>query len=162
MDGKEERVTIRTLTREDTPRLARMDQEIGGRSRQTWYEKKVEQAMKDTDIVISLGAEVDGMLVGALMGSVRFGEFGIPEPVAVLDTILVDRRFRGQNVASRMMDQLLKNLRGLRVSRLRTEVGWDELELIGFFKNVGFVPAPRLVLEIEPEKAKLSEEGERS
>lgn len=154
MDVEQDRVIIRTLTREDTPRLVRMDQEISGRSRQTWYERKVEQAMRDTDIVISLGAEIEGSLVGALMGSVRFGEFGIPEPVAVLDTILVDRRFRGKNIGLKMMDQLLKNLRGLRVSRLRTEVGWDELELIGFFKSVGFKPASRLVLEIDPEKAR--------
>lgn len=149
MEGDDDRVIIRTLTRDDTSRLVRMDQEISGRTRQTWYERKVEQALRDTDVVISLGAELDDLLVGALMGSVRYGEFGMPEPIAVLDTMLVDRRFRGQGIGARLMDQLLKNLRGLRISRLRTEVGWDELELIGFFRHLGFAPAPRLVLELD-------------
>jgi predicted N-acetyltransferase YhbS len=158
MDVEGDSVIIRTLNREDTARLVRMDQEIGGRTRHAWYEGKMAQALKDTDVVISLGAEMDGTLVGALMGSVRFGEFGIPEPIAVLDTILVDGRYRGRRIGLRMMDQLLKNLRGLRVSCLRTEVGWDELELLGFFRRVGFAPAPRLVLEIDPALARLAEE----
>jgi GNAT superfamily N-acetyltransferase len=154
MDGEAgDGLIIRTLAREDVERLVRMDQEIGGRSRRAWYERKVERALRDSDVVISLGAELDDLLVGALMGSVHFGEFGLPEPVAILDTMLVDRRFRGQGVGARMLDQLLKNLRGLRSPRLRTEVGWDELELIGFFKRAGFVAVPRLVLELDVESA---------
>jgi len=162
MDGQDEPVIIRTLRRDDSTRLARMDQEISGRSRQAWFEGKVAQALDDTDVLISLGAEMDGLLVGAVLGSVRFGEFGIPEPIAVLDTLLVDRRFHRRGVGLQLMDQLLKNLRGLRIARLRTEVGWDEFELLGFFRRVGFAPVPRLVLEVDPGEVKspLISEGE--
>jgi GNAT superfamily N-acetyltransferase len=149
MDGSRDDLIIRTLRRDDTARLVRLDQEISGRARQTWYERKVDRALKDTDVMISLGADVDGLLVGALLGSVHFGEFGLPEPIAVLDTMLVDRKFRGTGIGAAMLDQLLKNLRGLRISRLRTEVGWNELELIGFFEKAGFVPVPRLILELD-------------
>jgi GNAT superfamily N-acetyltransferase len=140
---------IRALMSEDTPRLVRMDLEISGRSRQTWYERRVTRALKDADIMVSLGAEIDGLLVGALLGAVHYGEFGQPEPIAILDTMLVDRRFRGKGIGGAMLDQLVKNLQGLRISRLRTEVGWDEVELISFFGKVGFVPVPRLVLELD-------------
>ncbi len=139
--------TIRTLRREDGARLAKIDAAITGRSRELWFQKKLERTLGETDVGVSVGAEKDGILVGALMGTVRFGEFGLLEPVAVLDTVLVDPGFAGQGVASAMLEQLLVNLRALRVSALRTEVSWDETDLIAFFRKAGFSPAPRLVLE---------------
>ena len=45
------------------------------------------------------------------------------------------------------MRQLRLNLGALRISTLRTEVAWDDLELLAFLKREGFVPASRLCLE---------------
>lgn len=140
---------VRNLRAEDLPALVRIDQRITGRSRRAWYEGRLRRALTDTDVNISLGAEVDGQLVGVVLGSVHYGEFGQPEPVAVLDTLLVDRYFGRKGVGRALMTQLTKNLQGLRVERLRTEVAWTEQELIGFLARVGFRPASRLVLELE-------------
>ena len=46
-----------------------------------------------------------------------------------------------------LIEQLLLNLSALRIERVRTEVAWDEHELMAFFARAGFAPAPRLVLE---------------
>jgi len=140
--------TIRILRVSDCQRLVAMDHAISGRKRQAWYQGKLKRALSEADVRISLGAEVDGMLVGALLGSVHYGEFGQPEPVAILDTVLVDREFGRRGIARALLDQLLFNLAGLRIERLRTEVGWNDQELIGFFAQSGFVPVPRLVLEL--------------
>jgi ribosomal protein S18 acetylase RimI-like enzyme len=140
--------TIRTLRAADCPRLVAMDYAISGRKRQAWYEGKLKRALSDADVKVSLGAELDGMLVGALLGSVHYGEFGQPEPVAILDTVLVDRDFARRGIARALLEQLVFNLGGLRIERLRTEVGWNDQELIGFFARFGFAPVPRLVLEL--------------
>ncbi len=140
--------TIRTLRAADCARLVTMDHAIGGRKRQAWYEGKLKRALNETDVRISLGAELDDMLVGALLGSVHYGEFGQPEPLAILDTVLVDRQFARRGIARALLDQLLFNLAGLRIERLRTEVAWTDQELIGFFARSGFAPVPRLVLEL--------------
>ena len=147
MDGDRDDLIIRSLRLDDTARLVRIDQQITGRNRKAWYEGKLRRALEESDVRISLGAEMDGILVGALLGSLHYGEFGQPEPIAILDTILVDRAFRGRGVATAMLEQLLKNLRGLGIERLRTEVAWDEHELTRFLGSKGFVPVPRLVLE---------------
>ena len=149
MDGEETAngVTVRALSREDLARLVRMDERATGRNRRAWYEGKIRVALEDSDLRISLGAEVDGILVGALLGSLQYGEFGVPEPVAVLDTILVDGDFRGRGIGTAMFDQLVKNLEALGIDRLRTEVAWNHGELIGFLGEKGFTPAARLVLE---------------
>ncbi|MCC6747748.1 MAG: GNAT family N-acetyltransferase [Deltaproteobacteria bacterium] len=140
---------IRTLKEQDLPRLVKIDHQITGRSRQLWYEGKLRRALRDTDVQISLGAERDGVLAGALLASLHYGEFGVPEPVAVLDTMLVDRSFARQGVASALLEQLVKNLRGLRIEQVRTEVAWDQQELLSFFKDAGFAPLPRLVLSLD-------------
>lgn len=147
MDGQPNGVLVRSLKPEDAPRLVRMDQAITGRNRSAWYEGKLKRALTESDLNISLGAEVDGCLVGAVLGSLHYGEFGLPEPIAVLDTILVDREFSGRGVATGILDQLVGNLQALGIERIRTEVSWNEQELNGFLAKNGFAPAPRLVLE---------------
>lgn len=149
MDGEEptDGVRIRTLARQDVARLVRMDEQETGRNRKSWYEGKLKLVLEESDVKISLGAEVDGILVGAVLGSLQYGEFGVPEPVAVLDTILVDRGFRGRGIATAILDALVKNLGALGIDRLRTEVAWNDRDLLGFLGRSGFAPAPRLVLE---------------
>ena len=142
-------IITRRLTANDCQRLVTIDQRITGRSRKQWYEGKLKRALQDSDVEISLGAECDGMLVGAMFGSLHYGEFGQPEPHAVLDTVLVDPDMSGQGIASTLFEQLTKNLVALRIERLRTEVAWDDHGLVAFFAHKGFTPAPRLVLETE-------------
>lgn len=126
-----------------------IDRHHTGRARTAWYQGRLKRALGESDLNISLGAEIDGgSLVGVLLGSLHYGEFGQPEPLAVLDTILVDPAFAGKGIGRAMMEQLRRNLGALRIERVRTEVAWTEQALIGFLAREGFVPAPRLVLEV--------------
>ena len=148
MDEERDGVTVRLLTLADAPRLVRMDQAITGRNRTAWYEGKLKRALQESDLQISLGAEVEGFVVGAVLGSLHYGEFGQPEPIAVLDTILVDPGYSRRGIGSALLENLTRNLRALGIERLRTEVAWDEHDLNRFLGLQGFVPAPRLVLEL--------------
>ena len=83
-----------------------------------------------------------------MLARVYYGEFGTLEPVAVLDTLGVHPDTRGQGIGQALMEQLLVNLAGLGVPLLRTEVSWDDTQLLGFFQKQRFRPAPRLCLEL--------------
>jgi ribosomal protein S18 acetylase RimI-like enzyme len=143
----DEGVVIRNLRPEDCPRLVAIDEKITGRRRTMWYEGKLKRALEESDLQVSLGAEVDNLLVGAMFAAVHYGEFGQPEPLAVLDTVLVDPAFAGRGIARAIFEQLLRNLTALRIERLRTEVAWNDHELVAFFGSMGFEPTTRLVLE---------------
>jgi predicted N-acetyltransferase YhbS len=147
MDSFDDGVTVRLLGEEDLDRLVRMDERLTGRNRRLWYERKLRRALQETDIRVSLGAVLDGTLIGAVLGSLLYGEFGQPEPVAQIDTILVDEAFAGRGVGTALVDQILRNLRALGIERVRTEVGWEEHDLSRFLARHGFAPLPRLVLE---------------
>jgi GNAT superfamily N-acetyltransferase len=151
MDGERDdlnrNLKVRTLTPEDLPRLVRMDHALTGRNRTAWYGGKLKRALAESDVKISLGCEMEGFLVGAVLGSLHYGEFGQPEPIAVLDTILVDPGYARRGVGTALVEDLTRNLRALGIERLRTEVAWDEHDLGRFLGTHGFAPAPRFVLE---------------
>ena len=148
MDGESDGVTIRSLELGDAPRLVRMDQRLTGRNRSAWYEGKLKRALAESDVRISLGAVLDGSLVGAVLGSLQYGEFGQPEPIAILDTILVDPGYARRGVGRALLENPTRNLQALGIERLRTEVAWDDYDLNRFLGRLGFAPAPRLVLEV--------------
>lgn len=145
---RDERVLIRGLRPEDLDAVISLDSKVVGRRRGEYFKVKLQQNLAETGIKVSLAAELEGCFCGFLMARVYYGEFGRTEPVAVLDTIGVNPDFRNQGVGRALIRQLRQNLGGLGVSRVQTEVDWNDQSLLGFFHREGFVPAPRLGLDL--------------
>lgn len=142
-------VVVRNLRSTDLEAMIQLDAKNVGRRRDEFFKLKLTQALADTGITVSLAAELDGAFVGFLLARVFYGEFGVTERVAVLDVIDVHPDFRGQKVARALVGQLRTNLLGLGIGVLRTEVGWDDTDLIGFFRHEGFELAQRLCLDLD-------------
>lgn len=142
-------VLVRNLHPSDLEAVIALDAKNTGRRRDDYFRVKLQQNLAETGVKVSLAGEMDGTFAGFILARVYYGEFGQTEPVAVLDTIDVHPGFRGRGVGRALLDQLRVNLTGLGVASLRTEVGWDDLTLIGFFQREGFRPAPRLCLDLD-------------
>lgn len=140
-------VVVRDLRPGDLDRVVRIDELRSGSTRSEYYQRKFEEAREATPR-ISLAAEVDGSLVGFMLGRLYYGEFGVPEPTAVIDSLGVHPDFSGRHVGQALMEQLLRNMRSLGVESVRTEVAWDAQGLVAFLAKSGFRPAPRLCLEL--------------
>ncbi len=141
-----DRVPIRSMTRDDLAAILRIDRHITGRDRAAYFKRKLAEALEESGIRVSLVAELDGDVAGFIMARVDLGEFGSLEPEAVIDTIGVDWRCAHKGVGSALVSQLLTNLRGLRVERVRTEVDWNRFGLLSFLDRMGFRPHRRLAL----------------
>ncbi|MBI3204976.1 MAG: GNAT family N-acetyltransferase [Myxococcales bacterium] len=140
-------VEVRNLKAEDLDWVVRIDSQHSGKQRKEFYKVKLAEVAKDTGVRISLAAWVKGEPAGFLMGRLYYGEFGQPEPVAILDSMGVSTAFTGQKVGAALMRQLEMNLSGLGIERLQTQVEWDQIDLLKFFQRAGFKPAARLCLE---------------
>lgn len=145
LEGK---VVVRNLRPSDLDAVILLDAKNIGRRRDEFFRLKLKQALADTGITVSLAAELDGVFVGFLLARVFYGEFGVTERVAVMDVIDVHPDFRGQHVGTALLDQLRTNLLALGIGVLRTEVGWESTELLGFFRREGFVMAQRVCLDL--------------
>lgn len=141
-------VEVRTLSPDDLEWMVRIDAEHSGRSRTPYYQLKLAEAQRDTGVRVSLAALVDGEPAGFLMARTYHGEFGLPEPVAVLDSIAVSHAVSGRHVGEALLRQLVVNLRALGIDKIQTQVEWDQMALLGFFQHEGFRPAARLCLEL--------------
>lgn len=140
-------IPVRTLSEEDLDAVVRIDRAATGLSRRDFYEAKIVRALEDSSVQLSLAAEIDDHVVGFLIVSFYYGEFGVPETVAVMEAIGVHPDYRGRNVSAALFRQLDMNLQALGVEKLRTEVDWQQLELMRFLAHIGFAPASRLCLE---------------
>jgi ribosomal protein S18 acetylase RimI-like enzyme len=138
-------VPVRSMTEKDLDAIVRMDRHHTGTDRAAYYRRKMKEMLGESGVRVSLVAEVDGVPAGFVMARVDYGEFGRAEPAAVLDSIGVDPAFAKRGVGRALMSQLLANLATLRVERLRTNVAWDDVDLLAFLKRCGFAPSQRLV-----------------
>jgi len=142
---------VRNLRPDDLEAVIRIDAKVTGRERSEYYRIKLAQNLAETGVKISLAAEDDDCLVGFLLARVYYGEFGSPEPAAVLEMMAVDPGFQGRGVGAALLRQLKTNLFGLGVNRLQTEVSWNNQVLMTFFHRQGFQPSHRLCLDLEIE-----------
>ncbi len=142
-----EHVLVRDLRPTDLDAIVKIDAEYSGRTRREYYQRKLAEATKETGLKISLAAEVSGVFAGFLLGRLYFGEFGLPEPTAIVDSIGVRGDFRGRHVGAALFAQLETNVRAVGIEVLETQVDWDRFQLLGFLAGHGFKPAPILTLQ---------------
>ncbi len=141
-----DRIFVRSMRADDLNSVVRIDAKLTGYQRQPYFSTKVEEMMSESSVRVSLVAEVDGLPSGFIMARVDFGEFGQTEATAVIDTLGVNPDFAHLGIASALLSQLLINLGGLHVERVRTSVPWNNLGLLGFLDAKGFAPAQQLSL----------------
>lgn len=141
-------VRVRGLRPDDFDAVVAIDAKNVGRRREAFFRMKLEENVSATGLRVSLAAELDGLFVGFLLARVYYGEFGRTEPAAVLDTLAVHPDFQGRHVGAALLAQLKRNLVGLRVASLQTEVAWEDQRLMAFFEHEGFRPAARFALDL--------------
>jgi ribosomal protein S18 acetylase RimI-like enzyme len=143
-----DRIPVRSMAESDLRPIVAIDRRITGRARAAYLQQKLMEALHQSDVRVSLVAELDGSSVGFVMARVDLGEFGRAEPAAVMDTIGVDPDYRRQGVGRSLLSQLFLNLAALRVERIRTELDWRDRELLAFLDVCGFHPAQQLCLDL--------------
>lgn len=141
-----DRIPVRSMREADLSAIIGLDRRLTGRDRSGYYRRKAQEALSESGVRVSLVAELDGRLVGFVMARVDFGEFGETQPEAVIDTIGVEAAYKNRSIGTALLSQLLVNLGGLQVERVRTEVLWDDFGLLAFLKRCGFVPSQRLAV----------------
>lgn len=141
---------MRLLKREDLDAIVAIDEIVSRQNRREYYERKVTTILDPArSINTSIVCEMNGKVVGFVMGDVYFGEFGIPETTATIDTLGVHPSVQNKGVASELLDQFLMNMKVAGVNKVYTLVNWDDFALEKFFSRHKFVPSKRINLEYQ-------------
>lgn len=141
---------IRRLTTADLPRVASIDAHHTG-ARKTAYWKRVFRdflAAPRRRVRVALAAELDGVLVGYLLGEVRAFEFG-SEPCGWIFAVGVDPARLRAGVGSALLARACRAFRAARVGTLRTMVRRNDVPVLAFFRSSGFAGGSYVQLELD-------------
>ena len=133
-------IRIRPLDEMDISAIVGIDEKIGGAYRPEVWERRIGYYMR-RDPETSVVAEVDGRVVGFMLGEVRSGEFGLEEPTGWIEVLGVDPEHRGRALGRQMAEALLQHFRERGAHSVRTLVDEQSEELRSFFSSAGFEPS---------------------
>ena len=134
-------VTVRAMRADDINAVVRIDAEAGGLVRPRYFELMIDRAVKSTKLQISLVAEDDGRVVGFVIASLYYGEYSMTGTTASMDAIGIETASRRKGVAHALFARLRRNVAAIGATSVRTEVEWNDFDLLGFLKSEGFHPS---------------------
>jgi predicted N-acetyltransferase YhbS len=141
---------MRVLKKGDIDAIVAIDEKVSKQNRREYYARKIATITDPTrSINSSIVADIDGHVVGFIMGDVYFGEFGIPETSATIDTLGVEPTMQNKGLASELLDQFMMNMKAAGVNKVYTLVNWDDFALEKFFSRHKFAPSKRVNLEYQ-------------
>ncbi len=143
-----ESMKIRTLQKGDLDAIVGIDEKVLGENRKNYWERKLE-LINHQSTQVSLVAELEGKVVGFILGDISGWEFGVPETVGWIDTIGIDPASQKKGLATALARELIQNLKGVGVKTLYTLVSWNDWDLLQFFHAMGFTRGDLINLELK-------------
>jgi len=143
-----ENMKIRPLEKEDMEAIVEIDERVLGENRRNYWERKLE-LMNNKASLVSLVAEMEGKVVGFILGDVSGWEFGVPDTIGWIDTIGIDPVYQKRGLATALANEVIKNLKAIGVRAVYTLVSWNDMDLLQFFHAMGFTRGDMINLELK-------------
>jgi len=128
-------LTIRPMTVGDLDAIVEIDRKVLGKARPDYWKKIQLNPRYPHSCLV---AELEGIVIGFIVGEVSGWEFGIPDTIGWISTIGVDPAYQNRGVARRLSQEFIKNLKAIGVSVVYTLVNWSDWDLLKFFRAMGF------------------------
>ncbi len=141
-----QKITVRKLKSDDLDAIVEIDCRVLGTRRPSYWRQKIEE-MGNEQLSKSLVAELNGKVVGFIMGTVSGWGFGVPNTIGWVDTIGVDPDCQKRGVATLMFRAILEEFKKDKVENIYTLVKWEAWDLMCFFKAIGFTRGDMINLE---------------
>ena len=139
---------IRTMAPADLEQIVAIDVKVLGKPRPEYYEMKLDLASKHSR-ASSLVAELDGKVIGFIIGGASRWEYGVPENIGWIDTIGVDPDHQRKGVAKLLFKEMTAGLKRVGVDTIYTFVKRRDWKLLKFFNSLGFQPGDLTSLELD-------------
>ena len=139
---------IRTMVPSDLDRIVEIDLKVLGKPRLEYWEMKLELVEKRSQIA-ALVAELNGKMIGFIIGGASRWEYGVPENIGWIDTIGVDPDYQRKGVAKILFTEMTKNLNKVGVDAMYTFVTRRDWKLLKFFNSIGFQKGDMMNLELD-------------
>ncbi|MCX8021175.1 MAG: GNAT family N-acetyltransferase [Syntrophorhabdaceae bacterium] len=133
-----DKLIIRQLRPDDIDFIVDIDTKVLGETRRDYWVNKIIKQADTRPPDASLVAEIDGKVVGFILGEVSGWEFKVPNNIGWIDTIGIDPDYQNRGIAKVLANNLITNLKRYNVDTIYTLVNWNDWDLLQFFHAMGF------------------------
>lgn len=133
-----DKLTVRILRDDDLDAIVEIDTKVLGETRKDYWVTKIIKQAESRPHDASLVSEVDGKVIGFILGEVSGWEFKVPNNIGWIDTIGIDPDYQNRGIAKELANALVANLKKHGVDTIYTLVNWNDWDLLQFFHAMGF------------------------
>lgn len=133
-----DKLNVRIMTADDLDAIVEIDTKVLGESRRDYWTTKIVKQAESRPPDASLVSEIDGKVVGFILGEVSGWEFKVPNNIGWIDTIGIDPDYQNRGIAKILATALITNLKRYGVDTIYTLVNWNDWDLLQFFHAMGF------------------------
>ena len=139
---------IRLLRRADLDAVVDLDASVFGSLRRAYFERRLASLGQTGPEVHTIGlvAEADGAVVGHVMGTLTYGEFGFSEVTALMDSIAVGPKHQRRGIGRQLVAAFLEESASQGAAEAYTLVNWNAWDMLKFFDSLGFALASTVPL----------------
>lgn len=144
-----EELNVRGMEQADLAVVVALDALVFGSMRGAYFERRL-AVLNDghTDArAIFLVADYRDAVIGFVMGTLAYGEFGLTQVTAILDTIAVHPHYQKQGVGRQLIEAFIEQGRQQGGAVVYTLVNWDNWTLLNVFHSLGFALDSTIPLE---------------
>jgi ribosomal protein S18 acetylase RimI-like enzyme len=142
-------VSVRAMRHSDLATVIELDVHVFGSARPAYFERRL-AVLEDGDArtqAIFLVADYRDEVIGFVMGILAYGEFGLAQVTAIVDTIAVHPLYQRQGIGQRLIEAFTMQSASLGAATVYTLVNWDNWILLKVFHALGFSLASTIPLE---------------
>jgi len=125
------------LTAADAHEVSRIFTAITKSTSEIDYERAIEAQTRGDDSA-SFVAEINGKVVGFMICNIIACGFGLLEKSAWIVMLGVDPEHMGQGIGRLLASEIFGVCKERRVNNVYSSVRWDAVDLLSFFKTLGF------------------------
>lgn len=86
---------------------------------------------------LNIVALIDNKIVGYMISNVLHAGFGLDKSAWII-SMGVDPDFMGQGIGKKLANRIIDTYRSQKIKYIFSSVAWDSIDLLSFFKTLGF------------------------
>jgi len=133
----EKELKIRKITLNDTEDIQRITMAISGNTSDIDFGKVINHNHGKEESKISIAAEINGRVAGFMISNILYAGFGLDRSAWIVN-LGVDPDFMGQGIGKKMAEEIFEIYRKKGIKHIYSSVMWDSIDLLSFFKTLGF------------------------
>jgi ribosomal protein S18 acetylase RimI-like enzyme len=136
MERVADKLLIRKIELEDADQISEIQSAITNTAAGIDFRQIIEQQLqRDEDI--GYVAEIDGRVVGFIISSFVYGGFGL-EKSAWITNFGVHPDCMAEGIGKSLANELFKVYKQKGIKNIFSSVPWDSVDILSFFKTLGF------------------------